>query len=62
MTNAMTGRLGANHAILFTPTSGNLSGHTFLIVDLNATAGYQGGADLVVRIVASGTLDASDFI
>jgi hypothetical protein len=62
MTNAMNGHLGANHAILFTPNSGNLAGHTFLIVDLNGAAGYQAGADLVVRFIASGTLDASDFI
>jgi Ca2+-binding RTX toxin-like protein len=62
MTVAMNGHLGANHAILFTPNSGNLAGHTFLIVDLNAAAGYQAGADLVVRFIASGTLTASDFI
>jgi Ca2+-binding RTX toxin-like protein len=62
LTVAMNGHLGASHAVLFTPNSGNLSGNTFLILDLNAAAGYQAGADLVVRLVASGTLDASDFI
>jgi hypothetical protein len=62
LTVALNGHLGANHAILFTPDSGNLSGNTFLVVDLNGAAGYQAGADLVIRLVASGTLEAADFI
>jgi hypothetical protein len=44
------GQLGANHAVLFTATSGSLAGHTFLIVDTNGVAGYQAGADLVIDV------------
>jgi len=55
-------RLGAHHAVLFTPNSGTLSGATFLIVDLNGVAGYQTGADLVIRMNgSSGTLAAGGF-
>lgn len=39
--------LAAHHAVLFTATTGNLAGKTFLVVDTNGTAGYQHG-DLVV--------------
>jgi len=57
-----SGHLGAHHAVLFTPNSGTLSGATFLIVDLNGVAGYQTGADLVIRMNgASGTLAAGGF-
>ena len=57
--------LGAHHAVIFTPNSGTLAGKTFLIVDLNGTAGYQGGDDLVVMLVAPAHLSglgANDFI
>ena len=55
-------RLGAHHAVLFTPNGGTLSGATFLVVDLNGMAGYQAGADLVIRMNASsGTLAAGGF-
>jgi len=54
--------LSAHHAVLFTPNGGTLSGATFLVVDLNGVAGYQAGADLVVRINgSSGTLAAGGF-
>jgi len=54
--------LGAHHAVLFTPTSGTLSGATFLVVDLNGVAGYQAGSDLVVRMNgSSGTFTAGGF-
>ena len=55
-------RLGAHHAVLFTPNGGTLKGQTFLVVDLNVIAGYQAGADLVIRMNAtSGTLAAGGF-
>jgi len=55
-------RLGAHHAVLFTPNGGTLSGQTFLVVDLNGVAGYQSGADLVIRMNgSSGTLAAGGF-
>ena len=57
--------LKAHHAVLFTPSSGDLAGKTFLIVDLNGAAGYQGGDDLVVQLVSPAhlaALGANDFI
>jgi Ca2+-binding RTX toxin-like protein len=57
--------LGAHHAVLFTPDSGTLSGKTFMVVDLNGTAGYQAKADLVVQLAAPhhlASLDTGDFI
>ena len=62
---ADAGHLGAHHAVLFTPDSGNLSGKTFLIVDLNGVAGYQAGGDLVIDITGAtnlGSLGTGDFI
>jgi hypothetical protein len=58
-------QLGANHAVLFTATTGNLAGHTFLIVDTNGVAGYQAGADLVIDVTGGHHLtglSTSDFI
>jgi Ca2+-binding RTX toxin-like protein len=58
-----SGQLAANHAVLFTPDSGNLAGHTFLIVDANGTAGYQTG-DMVFDITGAthlGNLSTADF-
>ena len=43
------GQLGAGHAVAFKPNGGDLSGHWFLIVDANAVAGYQAGADYVME-------------
>ena len=44
---ALTGKLGAGHAVFFTPNSGDLAGKAFLIVDGNGEAGYQAGEDFV---------------
>jgi VCBS repeat-containing protein len=55
-------QLGAHHAVLFDPTTGGLHGHTFLIVDMNGTAGYQAGQDLVIDVTgATGVLSTSTF-
>lgn len=57
--------LGTHHAVLFTASAGDFAGDTFLVVDINNTAGYQAGADLVIRLDAATHLDAlgtSDFI
>jgi hypothetical protein len=52
----------ANHAVLFTPDAGNLAGATFLVVDVNGSAGYQAGQDLVVRLGATtGTIGTGNF-
>jgi len=59
------GHLGANHAVLFTPDSGNESGKTFLIVDVNGVAGYQAGEDLVINLANPqnlASLGIEDFI
>ena len=63
LTAALSGHLGAHDAVLFTASSGTLSGQTFLVVDLNGTAGYQSGHDLVIHLTGeTGTLVAGDFI
>ncbi|HEY2071724.1 MAG TPA: calcium-binding protein, partial [Rhizomicrobium sp.] len=55
-------QLAAHHALLFTATSGTLSGDTFLIVDENGTAGYQAGHDLVIQLEnVTGTLTTGNF-
>ena len=57
-------QLHAGDAVLFTPTTGNLVGHVFLIVDGNGTAGYQARADLVVELTSATNLShfgLSDF-
>ena len=61
---ALDGKLGKNHAVMFDPDSGSLQfGFTFLIVDLNRTAGYQAGEDLVLNITLSdGTLTLDNFV
>jgi serralysin len=51
LTAAIGSHLTAHHAIEFTPSSGTLKGQHFLIVDVNGTAGYQAGADLVINLV-----------
>jgi Ca2+-binding RTX toxin-like protein len=53
---AMAG-LVAHHAALFTADAGGFAGWQFLVVDTNGTAGYQAGADLVVRLDDATHLD-----
>jgi hypothetical protein len=56
-------KLSADHAVLFTASAGSLAGDTFLVVDLNGTAGYQANSDLVIRLTATkGTLSTGNFI
>ncbi len=43
-------QLSAHHAVLFTASSGDFAGDTFLIVDANNAAGYQAGLDFVIRL------------
>jgi Ca2+-binding RTX toxin-like protein len=45
--------LGAGHAVLFDPTTGNLAGHTFLVIDANGTAGYQAGQDYMIELAGA---------
>jgi len=58
-------RLGAGDAVLFTPDAGTLAGHTFLVIDMNGTAGYQAGQDLVIQLESAthlASLATTDFI
>ncbi|HSZ74839.1 MAG TPA: bluetail domain-containing putative surface protein, partial [Rhizomicrobium sp.] len=58
----LAGHLAKGDAILFTASAGTLSGHTFLVVDANGSAGYQANADFVVDVTGhTGTFTLSDF-
>lgn len=62
---AMDGHLGAHHAVLFTPDSGNLAGSVFLVVDQNGAAGFQTGEDVVIKLegtISLDTLAPSNFV
>ena len=55
----------AHHAVLFTPDQGAHAGETFLIVDANGVAGYQGREDFVFRLdgpVNPGSLSTDRFV
>jgi Ca2+-binding RTX toxin-like protein len=57
--------LASHDAVLFTADSGNLHGHTFLVVDVNGVAGYQAGQDLVIDLTGGtnlGSLSTGNFI
>ncbi|MGH6871366.1 MAG: M10 family metallopeptidase C-terminal domain-containing protein [Rhizomicrobium sp.] len=57
--------LTSHKAVLFNPDSGNLAGHTILVVDVNGTAGYQAGADFVIDLnhpTHSASFSAGTFI
>ncbi len=47
---AAVSTLASHHAVLFTASSGTLSGHTILVVDVNGQVGYQAGADLAIDL------------
>lgn len=57
-------KLLAGHAVLFTASAGTLSGHTFLVVDANGTAGYQADQDYVFDVTGGGfgALSTATFI
>jgi Ca2+-binding RTX toxin-like protein len=44
--------LSAGGALLFSPATGDFAGSSFIVVDANNIAGYQDGADIVVRLQA----------
>lgn len=57
--------LGALHAVLFTPDSGDFAGDTFLVIDKNNVAGFQSGKDFVIFFEDTSKLDTfglEDFI
>ena len=57
--------LAAGDAVLFTPDAGTLAGHTFLVIDMNGTAGYQAGEDQVIQLESAthlASLATTDFI
>lgn len=49
-------QLDPHHAVLFSPSAGGFAGHSFVIVDINGTAGYQAGQDLVIEITTGAHL------
>ncbi|HWA90259.1 MAG TPA: calcium-binding protein [Rhizomicrobium sp.] len=54
--------LAGHHAVEFTATAGSLAGGVYLVIDVNGTAGYQAGADLVVQLFnCTGNLTLGDF-
>lgn len=57
-------KLAIGHAVLFTADAGTLSGHTFLVVDHNGVAGYQGDLDYVFEVTGGilGGLNTATFI
>ncbi len=58
-------KLASGHAVLFTASTGDLAGHTYLVVDANGTAGYQPSLDYVIEIAGTSNLSAlstADFI
>jgi Ca2+-binding RTX toxin-like protein len=57
-TDVGAAQLAAHHAVLFTADSGNLAGHTFLVVDINGTAGYQAGQDIVIDLTGGTNLNS----
>ncbi len=56
LASALSG-LGAGHAALFRPDSGDLAGTVFLVVDANGIAGYQEGEDYVFALPATTLAD-----
>jgi Ca2+-binding RTX toxin-like protein len=57
--------LAAGHAVVFTPTSGDLAGHTYLVVDAHGAAGYAANQDYVIELASSvhlANLATGDFI
>jgi Ca2+-binding RTX toxin-like protein len=65
MSAAINGaHLAVHHAVLFTPTTGDYDGKTFLIIEANGVAGYQSGGDLVIELNSAThltSLSTSDF-
>ena len=56
LASILTGKLNANHAVLVTPDAGTYEGQQFLVIDTNGVAGYQAGADLVIKLVSPSNL------
>ncbi len=63
LTAASVGHLSDDGVLIVSATTGNLSGHIFIIVDVNNDGLYQAGADYVFDVsTAFGTIDTGDFI
>ncbi len=59
------GALGSHHAVLVNASTGDLAGHTFLVVNADGTAGYHAGADVVIDVTGAtntGSMSVSDFV
>ncbi len=63
LSTAVGTNLTAHHALLFTASAGDLSGHTFLVIDEDGAAGYSGGSDIVIDVTGfTGTLTTDSFL
>jgi Ca2+-binding RTX toxin-like protein len=61
---AVAGNMGASHAIIVRPDAGEYAGTKLLVVDINGSAAYEAGADLVIDVSGGthlGALDAPSF-
>lgn len=56
---AALSHLGAGHAVVYAPNTGDLAGKIFLVVDGNGVAGYQAGEDYVFALPATALADLS---
>jgi hypothetical protein len=57
--------LKARHAVIVTAGSGDLAGHSYLVIDGNHTAGYQAGGDMLVDITGAthlGSFSIDNFV
>jgi len=50
-------QLATHHAVLFTPDSGTLKGHTILVVDADGTAGFSCTADYAFDVTNATNLN-----
>jgi hypothetical protein len=57
-------QLHAHDAMFFRPTSGDLHGHLFMVVDTNGVAGFQAGQDEVFDLTSRHPVNMShgDFV
>jgi len=56
LASILNGKLKAHHAVLVTPSAGTYAGQEFLVIDTNGVAGYQAGADLVIKLASPSNL------
>ena len=61
---AAVNTLGPHHAVIFTADSGDLSGTTWVVVDVDGVVGYSANNDYVIQLgtpVHLSSADVTDF-